>query len=207
MKSTISKTLLPLALTFGATEAMALGDIVLDFKQPVENIRMITDATERQAGLSHAYNGFQNSKNNKSHFFFTQLNPQPSGAAFASFVAGVDYDLSNSYSLCLTGKSLNEKNAIYQLIVETEESRTQGFSYKYNFDVVPSAEFEKDFYFGNFQAERRGRAYPEAPFLDTSKIESIGIRISGTPIQGDNGVRQKGLYGLQLLSLKSNCDG
>ena len=122
-------------------------------------------------------------------------------------MAQTDYDLSNSYSLCLTGKSLNEKNAIYQLILETEESRAGGYSYTYNFDILPNEDFEKDFYFGNFQAERRGRAYPEAPFLDTAKIESIGIRISGTPIRNDDYVRQKGLYGLQLFSLNSNCDG
>ena len=207
MKLNVFKAVLPFIAVFSTAEASDLGDVVLDFKKPVDNIRMITDATERQAGLSHAYNGYQNSKNNKSHFFFTQLNPQPSGAAFASFLAKTDYDLSSSYSLCLSGKSLNEKNALYQLIVETEESRTQGFSYIYNFEVLPNVGFEKDFYFGNFQAERRGRAYPEAPFLDTGKIESIGIRISGTPIRNDESVRQKGLYGLQLLSLKSNCDG
>lgn len=186
------------ALGFG------MGSTLIDFTQPTKSIKIITDATERAAGLSHAYAGYQDSQNNKSHFFFVHLEPQPNGAAFASLKIEQTYNPDNTYSICLNGKSLNEKEAIYQLIIDTTESRALGFTYKQDFKVKSYSEFNQVFNFDDFSATRRGEPFSGAPYLDINHITAIGLRIVGRANRKDK-ILQKGLYGLQLFKLSTHC--
>jgi hypothetical protein len=184
--------------------AYAMHDTLVDFTQPINHIEVLTDATERSAGLSHAYAGYQNSQNNKSHFFFAHLQPQPNGAAFATFRVSNNFDFGNRYSICLNAKSLNNKDAYYQVVVETPTSQSLGFTYKKDFQAQPQEIFSIPFYFSDFDATRRGKSYPSAPYLEPNDISSIAIRIIGRAGQNAD-IYQKGLFGLQLLNITSDC--
>ena len=104
----------------------------------------------------------------------------------------------------MNGKSLNERAAIFQLIIDTTESKSQGFTYQYDFVVEPYKPINKKMFFDNFAATRRGEPFPNAPYIDGNHINSIGLRIIGRADK-DNNIFQKGLYGLQLFNIK-NCN-
>jgi len=179
-------------------------ETVIDFTRPISNIKIVTDATESAAGLSHAYLGYQDSQDNKSHYFFAHLEPQPNGAAFASFKIAHKFNLGRSTSIYLNGKSLNERGATFQLIIDTTESKSLGFTYQHDFKVESYKPISKKLFLDNFSATRRGEPFANAPYLDINHITSIGLRIVGRVNRGDN-IFQKGLYGLQLFNIK-NCD-
>ena len=59
------KTLLNVSLFASAIvyyPAYAENTPLVDFTKPINRIQVLTDATERSAGLSHAYAGYQNSQ-------------------------------------------------------------------------------------------------------------------------------------------------
>ena len=204
MKKNLIYTLLLMTIFSNSVLGFRMQETIIDFTYPISNMKIVTDATERAAGLSHAYIGYQNSQYNKSHYFFAHLEPQPSGAAFASFKIEQKYNLDSSTSICLNGKSLNERAAIFQLIIDTTESKSQGFTYKHDFLVEPNKPINKKMFFDNFSATRRGEPLPNAPYIDINHINSIGLRIIGRADR-DSNIFQKGLYGLQLFNIK-NCD-
>lgn len=202
------KTLLNVSLFASAimyNPAQAAHNTLVDFTQPIHNLEVLSDATERSVGLSHAYAGFQNSQSNKSHFFFAHLQPQPNGAAFATFRVVDNFDFQYRYSICLNGKSLNDKEAYYQVVVETPASQLLGFTYKKDFQVNPQEHFSMPFYLNDFDATRRGKSYPNAPSLEPNDINSVAIRIIGRAGK-EADIYQKGLFGLQLFDISLDCE-
>ena len=202
------KTLLNVSLFASAIvyyPAYAEHTQLVDFTKPINRVQVLTYATERSAGLSHAYAGYQNSQNNKSHFFFAHLQPQPNGAAFATFRVADNFNLQYPYSICLNGKSLNDQGAYYQVVIETPKSQSLGFTYKQDFRVQPQENFSMPFYFSEFDATRRGKSFPNAPSLNPSDIKSVAIRIIGRAGQ-EADIYQKGLFGLQLFNFTLDCE-
>lgn len=175
--------------------------MIIDFTKKVENLIIVTDSTERVQGLSNASITFQDSHNNKSHFFYAHLEPQPNGAAFAGFKVKRQLDFSSNHQISITLKNLIEKSISSQLVITTKDSDIVGFTYKSDFILDESRLVKIDIPFNHFEANRRGEPYPSAPEIDLKNITSIGIRIIG---RADVNLRQKGVFALQLTNININ---
>ncbi len=180
---------------------MGNASMIIDFTKKLEGLIIITDSTERTQGLSNASITFQDSHQNKSHFFYAHLEPQPNGAAFAGFKIKRYLDVSVYHQISITLKNLLDKCTYSQLVITTKESDKQGFTYKSNFVLSETELVRIDIPFSNFEATRRGEPYLNAPAIDLKKITSIGIRVIG---RADIDLGQKGVFAMQLKDLTIN---
>lgn len=177
-----------------------MSQTLIDFTKKLENYTLISDTTERAQGKSHGDLSYQVGQ---KHFFFAFLDPQPNGAGFVSIHTPLKLTLAPNQSLCLTAKGLKANPSVFQLIINTSASRQKHFSYQQTF----IANHEKTTFrlpLQAFSATYRGKPLADAPLLDTSDIQSIGIRIIGRD-KVPNQTFQKGLYGLALYNL-SVCE-
>lgn len=174
--------------------------LLIDFSKPLSEYRIITDATERQAGKSHGDLSFQNGMSEKKHYFFAHLRPQPNGAAFVSFKIPMNLTMRLEQSLCLTAQGLTSDAAIYQLIINTSQSAKMHVSYQHRFQAQFGNLKTYHFSLSRFEAYFRGKPYQRAPLQDPIDIVAIGVRIIGR-----EDTLQKGLYGLALYSV-AMCD-
>lgn len=174
--------------------------MLIDFQTPISLLKVVTDATERKAGLSNATITFQNSHDDKSHILYVHLQPQPNGACFAGFKIQQPFDLSSFAKLIITLQNLSENKSYYQLVLNTEDSQEKGYDYQKPFTLTSNTTQRITFQLSTFKTTRRGEPYPDAPDIDLSKITSIGIRIIGRAQQN---IYQTGLYGLRLLAINA----
>lgn len=174
--------------------------IILDFTNEMEGFYLVNDATEREAGLSNAALSYQDSNNNRSHFFYSHLQPQPNGAAFASFKIDMSLDLMNYTAICVSAQSISPRDAVYQLIIDTEDSEQLGFTYQHDFIAKANSALNANLPFAEFYASRRGEQVLNAPPMHVKTIKSLGIRIVGRAGE-EKHIRQSGLYAIQLFSI------
>lgn len=174
--------------------------MLIDFKKPLPNTKIITDATARTAGLSNAALSFQSSHNNISHIFYAHLTPQPNGACFAGFRIEQPTDLQKKTKITLDLENLADRKAVYQLVLHTPENIEKGFDYIQPFTIDALQRSHISLRLDNFVANFRGDEYPDAPLLDLSKINALGLRIIGRVSMSNH---QQGLYALRLFELKS----
>lgn len=174
--------------------------MLIDMTHFVDDLAIISDSTERQAGLSYAHIGFHSSATQPSHFFLAHLQPQPNGAAFASFKIRRPYNLEGNSGICIEGSSLNYSKAFYHLIIDTQTSQELGFTYQKSFPMTPREDFKFCAQFSDFIATRRGDLIDTAPPLDPSAIQSLGLRLVGRVDQTLR-IYQQGLFGVQLYRI------
>lgn len=160
--------------------------------------KIVTDATERNVGRSHAALSVQKNKSRACHVFFAHLVPQPNGAAFAGFTVPVP--LGHYTQLSHDIVNMSERPVVFSLLVATKQSKDKGYSYKKTVELAPMSRQVASFSLLDFQLTYRGREIlPDfIQDLDLSAIESIGLRITG---RAPGGVRQKGFYGLKIHSM------
>ncbi|MDF1646726.1 MAG: CIA30 family protein [Legionellaceae bacterium] len=178
---------------------LSMSQTVIDFTQPLKTYTVVSDSTERTQGKSHGDFSYQAGIQEKKHFFFAFLDPQPNGAGFASIHIPLTLTLNPKQTLCLTAQGLQNKPSMFQLVINTSTSQREHFSYQQTF-AVENKKTTFNFPFNRFLATYRGNNLSDAPPLDIGDIQSIGIRVVGrnkTPHQ----VLQKGLYGLALYHL------
>lgn len=173
-------------------------NVLIDFTKKIEDLIIVTDSTERTDGLSHASITFQDSQKNKSHFFYTHLEPQPNGAAFAGFKVKRDIDASGSQQVSITLKNLSERSIRSQVVITTKDSDNSGFSYKADFNLSENKLIQIKLPLNHFEATRRGYPYPSAPEINLKELTSIGIRLVG---RADINLRQKGVFALQIKKI------
>ena len=167
----------------------------IDFEKNLKDLIIVTDSTERVQGLSNASISFQNSHNNKSHFFYAHLEPQANGAAFAGFKVKRKLNLTGSNQVNIYVRRLTSENACFQIVFTTVDSDILGFSYKTDFVLHNAEQTVIKAELTNFNATKRGIPYPSAPKLDKAQITSVGIRVVG---RAQPDLYQKGLYALKL---------
>lgn len=193
MTKLVSYILLIFSLTVQAGAKMNV-----DFTQRINDLIIVTDSTERAQGLSNASISFQNSQNNKSHFFYVYLEPQPNGAAFGGFKVKKAFDLSDYSQVTITLKKLVDKTVYSQLVITTKDSDDKGFTYKNDF-ILNHNEFTNIvLLLERFEPTRRGEPYPNAPAIDLKNITSIGIRVIG---RAEPDFKQRGVFAMQLEAI------
>lgn len=162
----------------------------------LHSVHVKTDATEREAGRSHACFNIQKGIANSSAIFFSHLRPQPNGAAFASFQFSIPPQ--KVKLIDMTVKNLVNSKAFYQVIVGTPYSEEHGFSYVKLIAFDPFENKQLRLTLSEFEPSYRGRN--ELPdFVKTFSEEndlmtSVGLRINGRV--GD--VRQQGVHAIDL---------
>jgi len=176
-----------------------MNQTLIDFTQPIENYTLLSDATERAQGKSHGAFDFQSEINIKKHYFFTYLDPQPNGAAFVSVYIPLHLTLTSNQSLCLIAKGLQKQATIFQFLIKNATSEKKHFIY-YKAFTIEDKKMTLRFPLSDFSASYRGQPVPTEPMIDTSNIQSIGIRIVGRN-GASKDIFQKGLYGLSLYRL------
>lgn len=191
---------------FRAKRLLTPRDNSIDFTSPIKQHAIVTDATEREQGQSHASFSFQNGIVERKHYFLAHLEPQPNGAAFASVLLPFKPSLAMDDCLRLYACGLTMSPAKYQLLLGTPASRRNRFSYQQTFYAQWGPYQCLDFPLSAFQPYFRGRYMPQAPALVAREIDTVGFRVVGRNRSSDGVMGyQKGLYGLALreLSIKS----
>ena len=178
-----------------------MNQTLVDFTQPIENYTLLSDATERSQGKSHGAFNFQSEINKRKHYFFTYLDPQPNGAAFVSVYIPipVHLTLTPNQSLCLVAQGLQKQATIFQLLIKSAASEKKHVIYHKAF-TIEDKKMTLRFPLSDFSASYRGQPVPAEPMINTSNIQSIGIRIVGRN-GASKDIFQKGLYGLSLYKL------
>lgn len=174
--------------------------LLINFKNPIESLEIVTDANKRALGLSNAAISFQNSQENKSHIFYAHLKPQPNGACFAGFKVNQTFNLRHLAYLTLTLENLSKQASHYQFVLTTTESQLKNYDYQQRFTLEKLSHKKITFPLNGFEATRRGEPYEPASDIDLSKIIAIGIRIIG---RAESKSYQSGLYALRLLTLEA----
>lgn len=173
--------------------------VLIDFTQPVRDFSLVTDSSERELGKSHGTLTYKDSIRNKSSYFFANLAPQPNGAAFVSVIIPNKVSLNATDTLCLRAQGLQNAPAVFQVLLVTNASRQEHFSFQQKFTIGSTLQ-EIRLPVADFKAYYRGRAYPDAPEIEPSDIQAIGIRIIGRD-KNPAGENQQGLFGLEMYEL------
>lgn len=176
-----------------------MNQTVIDFTQPIDNYTLLSDATERAQGKSHGVFDFQSEINKKKHYFFAYLDPQPNGAAFVSVYIPLHLTLTPNQSLCLVAQGLQKQATIFQLLIKSATSEKKNVIYQSPF-IIKDQKMTRRFPLSDFSASYRGKPVPTESMMDTSNIQSLGIRIVGRNGVSKN-IFQSGLYGLSLYSI------
>jgi hypothetical protein len=173
---------------------------LIDFTQAstVKSFKIVTDASERDAGKSHGTLSFQDGKKSRQTFFFAYLNPQPNGAAFVSVKLDKSLALADKDVLLLHAKNISEGAATFELMLDTKDSIKGHYSYRQRFTLEDHAQHTIALPLVKFEPSYRNRdQLPEGirP-LNPADIQAVGIRIIGRVHP-----KQAGLYGLALNRL------
>lgn len=170
---------------------------MIDFTQPLQHIELLTDATERDPGLSSGAFHYLANKVSPCHVLFANLVPQSNGACFVSAKFPIEASMTKVAKLVLDCENLNERELTAQWVMDTADSKGMSFSYVHSFQLKPGRN-DVAIFLNQFSAIRRGTPDLQAPIFNPQTICAMGLRLVG---RQSNGSQQQGLYGVKLFSL------
>jgi len=184
-------------------------NILFDFTNSTSSVNdwiEISD-TERDVGKSKGFLVEQKTQEFQRAIFFSLLNPQPNGAAFAGVAyRKKSFDLTNFSALKINVRAQGE-NYIYKMILRhhNEQSSLQP-SYEIFFELPKNTLTEAFLLFDDFKPYSRGKPLdPDTtPPLDRSDITSISLQIVGGVYSS---VKQHGASSLEIDRISAvKCD-
>ena len=176
---------------------------MFDFTNPNVSVDDWIESSDtiRDVGKSKATLVLQKTQKFQRAVFFTLLNPQPNGAAFAGVRVQTNWDLSSYDSLKIRCRGQGQ-NKGYKIVLSHKNQPKDGVNYEQTFDATMSSETFSDVILplNAFEPYKWGKKVDNYEPLDRSSLSSFGFQIYGGVYSP---IKQSGVSALEIENIEA----